>query len=112
MARGTPKLTVFITVTAQRELLSIWDYNAEHSTLRQADTWDAFLRRKIDALATGYDDGRPVEKFPELRHVTACHANSVVHRRAVPNLSANCHHPPQSALIRIRELSPASRSDR
>ena len=70
MARRTPRLAVAITATAQRELIRIWDYNAENRDVRQADAWDLFLRSKIDGLATSYDKGKPVENFPELKHVT------------------------------------------
>jgi len=71
MARRSPELTVVITATAQRELLRIWDYKAESRGERQADAWDDFLRRTIDGLSTDYDQARPVEGFPELRHVIA-----------------------------------------
>jgi plasmid stabilization system protein ParE len=71
MARRKPALTVNITVSAQRELRNIWDYNAEHRSVRQADSWDNFLRTKIQKLATTYDDGRPVEGLPNLKNITA-----------------------------------------
>jgi len=69
MARRSPKLTVVITAAADRELTSIWDYNAEYRSLRQADAWDSFLRTKIAGLATGYADGRPIEDFSNLRRI-------------------------------------------
>ena len=71
MARRPPKLKVVITATAQNELIRIWDYNAEHRGVPQADAWDPFLRAKIRRLAVGYGKGRPVEYFPELKHIVA-----------------------------------------
>jgi plasmid stabilization system protein ParE len=56
---------------AQRELVRIWQYNANDRSERQADAWNAFLRAKIDSLATGYAEGRPIDNAPELRHVFA-----------------------------------------
>ena len=71
MARKALKLKVVITPRALRDLEGIWDYNAEHRGVPQADAWDAFLRAKIRRLAVGYGKGRPVEYFPDLKHIVA-----------------------------------------
>ena len=71
MARIEPPLAVNITASAQRELVRIWDYNAEHRSVRQADSWDMFLRATIEKLASTYEEGKFVEGFARLRYVTA-----------------------------------------
>jgi len=71
MAGRSQKLTVVIAATAQRELIRIWDFNAEARGERAADAWDTFLRKKIEDLAAAHNRGKPVQGFPNLKYVSA-----------------------------------------
>ena len=69
MARRKPILTVIVTLDASDDLNEIYDYNAKTKSVRQADTWDRFLKRNIAALAKFYDVGRVITNSPELKHI-------------------------------------------
>jgi plasmid stabilization system protein ParE len=70
MARRKPRLTVITSPTAADELYDIWLANLKRYNFDHAESYEAFLKSGINALATDYDDGKEVEGFPELRRVT------------------------------------------
>jgi plasmid stabilization system protein ParE len=71
MARRKAILVVEITATADRDLMLIWDFNAQTRGHLEADRWDSFLRTTIEKLTTDYDRGRSVGNAPEIRFITA-----------------------------------------
>jgi len=70
MAERKPALTVALSVAARVELVEIWNYNAEHRSLRQADRYQTILLENVEALSLNYFKGKRIEEFPELNYVS------------------------------------------
>jgi plasmid stabilization system protein ParE len=69
MAKRQPALAIQFTLDASDDLIEIYDYNAEHKGVRQADAWDRFLKARINDLAKSHHAGRVVTNSPELKHI-------------------------------------------
>lgn len=63
-------MIVALTSAATRELAEVWFYNAKRYSPSRADRYVAFLRERIDTLATEYEEGEPVTGRPGLRQIT------------------------------------------
>jgi len=71
MARTPPRLTVFVSRRAQRDLDHIWDYNVDfYNSADHADAYLAFLEDETAKLQTNYHLGRPVPQRIGLQHIT------------------------------------------
>lgn len=71
MARKPPRLTVFVSQSALRDLDRIWSYNVEfYDSADHADDYLAFLETESSKLQFNYHLGRPVPNREGLRHVT------------------------------------------
>ena len=71
MAKQPPRLSVTITPQAQRDINGIWEWNAEDKNPSQAQTYEDFLLREINKLATGYPNCRPVPNRPDYKYAIA-----------------------------------------
>jgi plasmid stabilization system protein ParE len=69
MATKQP-LTVIYSPTAEEEIWGIWVSNLDRYGYDHAEDYVAFLRTNIHKLSTDYEDGKPVEGFPELKSLT------------------------------------------
>jgi len=70
MARRKPLLTVTIAPRASDELEQIWRYNALHRGVKQADSYEAFLKGHLFALNFNDGSGKVIETTPALRYIT------------------------------------------
>ena len=61
-----PRLTVLVSPEARGELRAIFDYNAEHRGLAQAEAYDDFLQERIESLNSDRQVSRPIEGHPSL----------------------------------------------
>lgn len=71
MASGKPSLTVVLSPAANDDLWEIWGDNVQqYKNAGHADAYLEFLRTGINRLATEYEDGKPIEGFPEFQYIT------------------------------------------
>jgi plasmid stabilization system protein ParE len=71
MARKTPKVTILVSGKADVALQEIWNWNAETYSLAHADSYIAFLHKRIASIAGPYSASRPVPTRPDLRYILA-----------------------------------------
>ena len=64
MAQETRPLDVFFTPAARADLIAIWEWNAVEHGIRRADSYIAFLERKIVELSEKPALGQPVTEYP------------------------------------------------
>jgi len=70
MAASKPALTVILTPDAESELWEIWRRNLDRYSYDHAESYESFLKIGINRLATAYEEGDEVERFPELKSIT------------------------------------------
>jgi len=70
VAARQPSLKVVYSHNAEADLRSIWRYNAEHRSIAQADSYESFPLKEIQALSAKYDKGKRFVELPDLSYIT------------------------------------------
>jgi plasmid stabilization system protein ParE len=71
MAKQPPRLSVTITPKAQRDINSIWEWNATDKNPARVQAYEDFLLGEINKLGVDYPKGRLVPNRPDYRYVIA-----------------------------------------
>jgi plasmid stabilization system protein ParE len=111
-AKHVPALPVVYARRARKDLVAVWDWNAETYGPDHADKYVDLLQSSIDALSATYSKGRPVPSRPQLRYIrigkrTRGHGHLAVYHVLEDAVSVlHVFHTAQDWLTKLAEEEP------